>query len=220
MELREVAQEIVEKYDFIAVTERFEESMVIMQLMLEGRYGQGIVTLGDMLYLSAKSSGGYDDGGYLNKCYKIRKPPPVTEWSDRMKRFYFWDGSDSNTTTGGGADSNGVEDDLDGWIYDRFKYDYELWRAANRSLDLTIDAVGRTTVFEPRLKRYRAALGVVRDRCGDIGDDPDEPLRARFPCNPQSGKQRDEEATNCLYADSGCGYRCLDRVAAELNLHK
>ena len=49
-----VIQQILGDYNFIGVTERFDESLVVLQTLLG-------VPLGDLLYLSSKSNGGYDD---------------------------------------------------------------------------------------------------------------------------------------------------------------
>ena len=46
---------ILDNYDFIGVTDRFDESLVVLQLLL------GLET-SDILYLSSKKSGNYDDG--------------------------------------------------------------------------------------------------------------------------------------------------------------
>ena len=51
-------------YDFIGITERFDESLVVMQQLLR-------LPLGDILYLNAKQGGNYDDGGLHNTCYYI-----------------------------------------------------------------------------------------------------------------------------------------------------
>jgi hypothetical protein len=60
-----VANEIMRQYDFIAVTERMDESLVAMSMLLH-------LPLADILYLKAKSSGGFDDGGH-GFCVVIQK---------------------------------------------------------------------------------------------------------------------------------------------------
>lgn len=72
-----VIQDIVEGYDFLAVTERFDESMVALQ-MLTG------VSLASVLYLTAKRGGGYDDGGGKRSCVRI---PPHADLTLGMTRY-------------------------------------------------------------------------------------------------------------------------------------
>merc|ERR1712232_777890 len=57
---------IIKNYDFIAITERFDESMIVLKYLLN-------LTLGDILYVNtAKSNGGYDDGAWYGKCTFIQ----------------------------------------------------------------------------------------------------------------------------------------------------
>ena len=57
---------VLEDYDFIAVTEQMDESLVVMQMLL------GLETT-DMLYFAVKTNGGYDDGGTNMGCTYIQK---------------------------------------------------------------------------------------------------------------------------------------------------
>jgi hypothetical protein len=60
--LLQLVMEIIDQFDFIALVERMDESLVVMKLLfgLEDK---------DMIVLSAKSSGGYDDGKLADKCF-------------------------------------------------------------------------------------------------------------------------------------------------------
>jgi hypothetical protein len=70
--------DILQEYDFIGITERMDESLVAMQMIL------GLET-NDMLYLRAKGNGGYDDGAANNgTCHYI--VPSFT--SPGMKEFF------------------------------------------------------------------------------------------------------------------------------------
>lgn len=73
----EVANEIMRQYDFIGITERMDESLVVMSMMLN-------VPLEDVLYLNAKGNGGFDDGRYNDSCVYI--VPPYT--SPGMKEYF------------------------------------------------------------------------------------------------------------------------------------
>eukprot|EP00529_Nitzschia_sp_RCC80_P015604 CAMPEP_0113459490 /NCGR_PEP_ID=MMETSP0014_2-20120614/10480_1 /TAXON_ID=2857 /ORGANISM="Nitzschia sp." /LENGTH=679 /DNA_ID=CAMNT_0000351077 /DNA_START=41 /DNA_END=2080 /DNA_ORIENTATION=- /assembly_acc=CAM_ASM_000159 len=188
--LQQVAQGIIRDYDFIAITERFDESMVVLQMLLRN------VTLGDILYLSAKTNGGYDDGRFQDKCFKIISPR-----HNMTQDFHDYFSNDD--------DEQQQQSPYHNEWSKRIKWDLELYKAANRSLDLTIDNVLGRTEFENQQRRFREAQQIVHDRCAPI---------AKFPCSPQ-GQVRTPDETNCLFKDSGCAYECIDEVAKELNLY-
>jgi hypothetical protein len=85
-----IVNRIMNAYDFIGITERFDESMVVLQLLLH-------LPTSDVLYLNAKRAGSYDDGGYKNICYYI-VPSFVTpgmaeyfesnEWKSHVEKDY------------------------------------------------------------------------------------------------------------------------------------
>jgi hypothetical protein len=85
----EYVNQILLDYDFLAITERLDESAVVLAMLLD-------LPLGDVLYLSAKGQGGYDDGGFHNQCTRIQKTVVTPgmrdffssqEWSD----IVYWD---------------------------------------------------------------------------------------------------------------------------------
>ena len=55
---------VLAAYDFIAVTERMDESIVVLQLLLG-------LTTGDVLFFNAKNNGGFDDGSEKYGCVYI-----------------------------------------------------------------------------------------------------------------------------------------------------
>ena len=63
-----IAQQILQDYDFIGITERMDESAVALMMLLP----QEQISMADILYLNSKTAGGYDDGAYGNTCVKIR----------------------------------------------------------------------------------------------------------------------------------------------------
>ena len=84
-EYRWVINDILQNYNFIGISERFDESMIVLNMLLPGS-----VPLGDMLYMSAKVHGGYD-----NLCYYIQPNNLTTEmqqyiksdgWKERIRR--------------------------------------------------------------------------------------------------------------------------------------
>jgi hypothetical protein len=151
-----------------------EESLVALSMLLR-------VPLSDVMYLKAKGSGGFDDGGLDKKCTYIQ-PTFV---------------------------SPGMQSALDSdWWRDKSRWDRALHLAANRSLDLTIDKLGRER-FNEKLEQYKAALKRAQQLC--------LPRPDMFPCSP-TGDYIPPDRTKCLYGDSGCGSDCLDEVADELQL--
>jgi hypothetical protein len=168
-----VANMIMKNYDFMAITERFDESMVVLQMLLK-YHG---VTLGDILYVKAKSNGGYDDGGHNGRCTFIQP---------------------SNLTTGMKAFVDSKE-----WKK-MVQWDLALYQAANRSLDLTIDKLGREEVAR-KLKLYQWAQGLVKAKCSS---------QAKLPCTAE-GVKRTHDESNCLFSDSGCANECLDVLVTD-----
>jgi hypothetical protein len=170
-----IKKEIFKAFDFIALVERMDESLVVMKLLfdLEAR---------DMIVLSAKTSGGYDDGQSQKKCFFIQKAFTTPE--------------------------------VDEYLADEFKVDnadYLLYAAANRSLDLTIDALGRKRV-EEHVRQHRVLQKLAEEHCL---------AQAVFPCSANGTRQTKLSALDCYQGDdSGCGYRCVDRIIQEYTLRK
>lgn len=160
---------ILTEYDFLGISSRFDESLVVMMMLLN-------LKLGDILYVPSKVNGGYDDGQFQDRCVKIQK----IDYSDHVKAFL-------------------ESPEWQSYI----RPEQELYRAANASLDLTIQALGAATV-KKNLENFQRAQKVVQEKC-----------RPRLPCNDKG--ERTEE-TDCLQDDMGCGFDCLDKVATELNL--
>ena len=166
-----IINEILSDYDFIGITERMDESVVVLSMLLN-------VPLGNVLYLNAKGHGGYDDGVYNDKCHFIQ-PSTVSPTMRTFFRGKYW-----NEIT---------------------KWDRALYEAANRSLDLTIDRLGRDT-FNDNLAKFRSSNQAARDRC--------LPQNV-FPCTATGEHNKH---ASCLWSDSGCGYKCLDELANELDI--
>lgn len=125
-------------------------------------------------YKSTKSSGGYDDGRYQNRCVYIQPSAVSTEM-----RTYF-----------------------DSPEWERISYwDRILHQAVNRSLDMTIDALGREE-FEANLIKFRTAKNLVTQQCLPT---------MRLPCT-EDGTLRKKDETDCLYDDMGCGFDCMDQA--------
>lgn len=172
-----LANGIMRGYDFIGITERMDESLVVMMMLLR-------LKVTDILYIKAKSSGGFDDGAFNNTCTFI--VPAFT--SPGMKSYFQ-------------SDHYGQ----------RSKGDWILYRAANKSLDMTIDQLGPAKV-EEHLRQFRAAQKVANEKCAS---------GIRYPCSASGVRQpyrtHYSEHTDCLWLDSACGYKCLDALEPEID---
>ncbi|CAB9503581.1 expressed unknown protein [Seminavis robusta] len=123
-------QAVINDYDFIGITERMDESIVALQMIL------GLPTA-DVLFLSAKSNGGYDAGGWNNTCLRIH-PKNLTPDMEAFLQSPLWESY--------------------------VKWDRLLYDAANQSLDKTIHTLGREE-FEKKLAQFREAQDIVNRRC-------------------------------------------------------
>lgn len=165
----EHANDIMQHYNFIGLTERIEESLVVLSMLLN-------LPLADVLSVSAKRSGGYD-----GMCIKIH-PSFV---SPGMKEHFA----------------------SDAWT-NLMRPEIALFEAVNRSLDLTIDSLGRPAV-QARVIRYREAMAVVNEQCTSD--------TIKMPCT-RDGVRRTENETDCYFQDLACGMDCLDQVANNFKL--
>ena len=158
---------------FKGITERMEESAVALMMLLN-------LKMSDILFLSAKGKGGYDDGGGKGQGCTYIWPSFL---SPGMQEFF---------------DTN------DEWK-EMIQYDVAIYKAANASLDLTIEALGRD-FFAENLARFKHAREEAQRQCLPT---------VVFPCDSGGALHKN---TDCLWNDSGCGTTCLDRVAEELGL--
>ena len=131
------------------------------------------IPLSDVLYLKAKGNGGFDDGRFRKKCVYI-VPPYV---SPTMEAYF---ASPSWKT--------------------RIRADDYLYRLANKSLDMTIEALGKDLVART-VEEYKQLRSFAEQECAD---------KVQYPCT--SGGARLEHVPGCLWQDSGCGNPCLDKV--------
>jgi Galactose-3-O-sulfotransferase len=164
---------LMNEYDFIGITERLDESLVVLGMLLR-------LPLSDLLYYSAKASDNfYIDPETKNRCIVLQ--PSVV--SPGMEEFF----------------------QGDAWKH-RVYSDALLYRAAQRSLDRTIDSLGRDKVRE-RVEQLRSAQKLVLERCRG---------KVRMECEVEGDPPHRE--FDCLHHDMGCGMSCLDQVATELRL--
>jgi hypothetical protein len=153
------------------VTERWEESMVVMKLLLNED-----LEYADFVVLKSKESGTNSRKNQAMKtCHYIpiaTTPPEVAEYVQ---------------TT-----------------YRQNNPDYLLYAAVNRSLDLTIDLLGRRLV-ENGVRQLQKMQALAQKECLST---------AIFPCSANGTWQPGYEE-DCYKKDFGCGYRCVDAVLDE-----
>ena len=130
---------IISGYNFIAIVERMDESLVVLQFLL------GLDTY-DIVHFAAKQAGSYElrnvkgSRGKRSKCIQVN---PVQ------------------------LDPNGrVYDFLESTEWWARNYgDFLLYAAANQSLDRTIHAIGKAK-FEAALAKFREAQKRAERKCG------------------------------------------------------
>jgi hypothetical protein len=176
-----IHQSVFQTYNFVAIMERWHESMVVLQMLLNLKESDTIITM------ATKSSGAYSrdwlrstpSGG--QECFRIPKPPRTwTEYpviDTYLQNDYFVQGN----------------------------LDFLLYEMANKSLDDTIDMLGRARV-EWNVRRHKWLSTYITKRCIS------ETIN---PCS-STGKYQAEAEHNCYEKDFGCGRHCVDRVAAQL----
>jgi hypothetical protein len=130
-----------------------------------------------MVALSSKRAGGFDGGMYGRHCNKIQRAYTTPD----------------------------VDDYIAGSRYRRGNYDYFLVAAVNRSLDKTIDMLGRDRV-EREVKRHKELERLAEERCYDI---------AVFPCTKDGARPAKGAKQSCYFGDVGCGHECVMRVIRE-----
>jgi hypothetical protein len=168
---RKLGNQIILDFDFIGTTERMDESIVVMSMLLG-------IPVSDVMYLKAKGHGGYDDGGGRPEMGKICT--------------YIWPS----------FKSTGMTQFLESEEWKNISYwDRVLYDAADRSLDLTIDRLGRDKVAA-NVALFKNLQERAHATCLET---------TTFPCSEGGAYSRE---TDCLWNDSGCGCACLDEVAA------
>ena len=102
--------------------------------------------------------------------------------------------------------SPAVKDYLSSDVWYAHNYgDYALHAAANRSLDLTIERLGKER-FAVALQKFRDAEALVMERCDS---------ETFFPCSVDGVEQLELSKSSCYRVDEGCGYPCIDNLVQE-----
>lgn len=172
-----LVQEIIDEYDFIGITERMDESLIVLKQLLD-------LSFGDILYMSAKSAGSFTAGGggprQKPRCIYI--VPSFT--TPGMKEFFASD------------------------YWQRYiAADLALYKAANASLDKTIDSLGRKQ-FEKELATFQRIKEQAQAKCVS---------RTIYRCD-STGRYVGAQNATCLLWDVGCGHECLGEFAEEMKI--
>ena len=165
---------IINGYDFLAVNERMEESLVVLAMLAR-------IPLTDVVVLNSKLAGAYD-GGNGKRCVKLKR-----KWTTpKIDKYILGDYRKAN------------------------KDDYQLYDAAQRSLDKTIDALGRKRV-EENIEVLKRLQQQNEEQCAS---------EATMPCpEPEDESKKQEHMRlvkeSCYFSDIGCGHACTDSVLAD-----
>jgi len=109
--VQQMKESILDEYNFIGIVERMDESLAVLVLLLG-------LEPADVVTLSAKRAGGYDDGeGKYGDCVKIAKQPPPSQRPPELQDYLYHEHAKENA-------------------------DFLLYEAVNRSLDKTIECLG------------------------------------------------------------------------------
>lgn len=164
-----IVANILSQYDFIAITERLDESLVVMKLLLG-------LDMEDILYMSAKKHGSFTSGPQVDSCIYIT-PPFLTQGMNDFFASDYWQ--------------------------DYIRADQLLYDAANKSLDNTIDALGRKMV-QGELVAFRKALEYTQAQCEE---------RTIYRCNSKG--ENVGGGSTCYLWDIGCGFNCLNEISVD-----
>ena len=128
----------------------------------------------DVIVLSQHRPGGYDNGEFNKTCVQIPQQPPLGDHIQAYLRGKY------------------VQNNPDLPLYD----------AANRSLDKTIDHLGRDTINR-RAKEITYLQGLAEYNCQS---------HAVFPCSETGVPQFEQAKESCFVQDAGCGHACVEQV--------
>jgi Galactose-3-O-sulfotransferase len=166
-----VIEEILSAYDFIAITERMDESLVVLKMLLS-------LDFEDIIYVKERSQGGFSNGPPDSRPCLYIVPSFLTPGMEEFFAGSKW-----------AKQSQG---------------DSMIYKAAYRSLDMTIDALGRKNVEQQvhrfqqiNMKAQEMCESTVRSLC-DVGGHRNLPIN-----------------NTCYIWGEGCAHDCLDKFSME-----
>jgi hypothetical protein len=173
-------RELLDSYDFLGISERMDESLAVLMIILG-------LEIQDVLYLPTPKASPKDSSSssssiidyYENWKKDQCRPIPLPEVTLEMKQWFY-------------------SEEFEAFI----EADVLFYKAVNKSLDATIDNLGRQRV-EKAVKHLQMAQSQVEKMCQNV----------RFPCSSEGEFQKE---TDCFFSNIGCGYECLDNVGQSL----
>jgi hypothetical protein len=163
----------LDEYDFIAITERMDESLIVFKLLLG-------LDLYDILYIKARSAGTFSNGPAVRPCIYLI-PAFLTPGMEEFFESKEW------------KNSNAI--------------DILLYKAAYKSLDNTIEALGKALV-QRELEEFHKAQELAADYCRD---------QVKEFCTPGGNLTPRNERT-CVIWGEGCDFACLNNFRNEKKL--
>lgn len=129
---------ILWRSNFLGVSERFEESIVLLAMVLR-------IPLGDVLFLTDSAAGGQN------------QPPTTCNSMDSYNKDFSAPAGHKKRTL---EEANSRQNEQ--------IQEFLLYQAANASLDWTIEKVVGRSTFNAALKRYRLAREVAKRKCHEL----------------------------------------------------
>jgi hypothetical protein len=222
-------QQIFQSYDFVAVMERWEESVAVMKLLFALEV-EDIILLSPPAPSSSWGDWNHQERNHHHHHYHSSQPRPQPTDCTNLP---------PSTTTSSSAtpqnqrrrqqqqrqfSTSPVVEHFEQSNFTMHNADFLLYAAANRSLDLTIDALGRDRVSEHVLL-HRQLQQLVDRNCKSYTTFPCGSSTSSFRTNetslqpPATAAANDDETASlspdCTWWNRECGYQCTDRVLSQ-----
>lgn len=242
-------EELLNSYDFLGLEERLDESLIVLQLLLG-------LEIQDLLYIIPPHTSNPYQKTYASTplitspAIRNIKEPLVNK--DKKNNNV----NNNNNNVNNNNNNNGrcikmvqpvVTNEMKEWFYSNefdtwFEPDVLVYQAINKSLDRTIDSLGRDRV-EYGVKQLQYAKQLVQEMCGGDGGDNHNVSNGgnynNYNEGQDNGKKKDDDVNldvhvdmikfpcskdgtvqvpnDCMTSDLACGYKCLDKVAQHLS---
>ncbi len=188
-----VVQDVLDEYDFIAILERFDESLVALKMILS-------LDFEDILYVRDRSEGSFSNGDQNRPCvYLLPRLVPLSPriiWKLMPHRLFIISFCRISFLTPGMKEFFTSET----WN-EHIKGDILLYQAVHNSLDLTIDRLGRDE-FQRQLAVFLKVNQRAQKKCAP---------RAIGMCS-DGGDPIPIANRTCYIWSEGCSHACLDEI--------
>ena len=186
--LEQLIEPILRTYDFIGITNRFDESMVLLAAKLQ-------LSICDILYLRAKDS----SHAAPPRAVDMAELAPEHQGTIPGQKVAPQEDHEAAAQLGVHVPLSSEPSEVRAFVEsEEFQrgvaLDLLLYRRAGAMLDAAIEALGPQS-FQAALASYSAALTLAQARCG-----------------------HGEAKKYCYSLDAGCGYKCLDQMCGAADL--